>query len=107
MLADCERAIKFTLPAVRISVALALVNKHGMLQADVARILGIAQPEVSKYVSGKYSAKVRRVRFAVERAGLQLPITRMALRDPSTRELSKRIDAAASSPLIIEAALRA
>ena len=105
VLADCEKAIRFTLPAVRISVALELINRHGMLQADVAKAIGVAQAEVSKYVGGKYSARVRKVRLAVETAGLQLPIAEMVLKGAGAKELSRSIDKAASTQTIVEAAL--
>jgi predicted transcriptional regulator len=49
MLAPCEVAVKCALPAVRAMVAKELTTKHGLKQADAARLLGVSQPAISLY----------------------------------------------------------
>jgi predicted transcriptional regulator len=86
---------------VRIAVAFSLLNEHGFRQADVAHALGIAQAEVSKYLNGRYSAKVARLRVAVERSGIHLRIVRLAISGKGVVEISKRIEEAASSGKLV------
>ena len=105
MLADCEKAIKFTLPAVRIAVASALVREHKFRQADAALALGVAQAQVSKYLHGRYSARVRRLYIGVERSGIHKRIVRLALSGKGTAVISKRIEEAASSARLVGMAM--
>lgn len=105
MLADCEKAIKFTLPAVRIAVASALVREHKFRQAEAARVLGVAQAEVSKYLNGRYSARVRRLRIGVERSGIHKHIVRLALSGRGAAVISKNVEEAASSARLVGMAM--
>lgn len=45
----CEIAVKSVIPAVKALMAQQLVEKHGLKQDQVAKILGISQSAVSKY----------------------------------------------------------
>lgn len=45
----CEIALKCLLPPVRAMLAKALMEKHNLNQAEVAKILGVSQPAVSLY----------------------------------------------------------
>jgi len=45
----CEIAVKSVIPAVKALMAKQLVQKHGLKQDQVAKILGISQSAVSKY----------------------------------------------------------
>ena len=49
MLTPCEVAVKCALPSVRAMVAIELMNKHSLNQAQVAKLLGISQPAISLY----------------------------------------------------------
>ena len=63
-----EDAVKVTIPAVRIAVAIALSKEHGMSETVIANRLGVAQAAVSKYLSGRYSARIGRlVRLIIEK----------------------------------------
>ena len=53
MLLPDEIASKSVIPAIRAMVVRKLVDKHGMTQQQAARLLGITQPAVSKYVHKK------------------------------------------------------
>jgi predicted transcriptional regulator len=49
MSAPCEVAVKCALPSVRAMIAKELMAKHGLKQADAARLLGVSQPAISLY----------------------------------------------------------
>ncbi|MFH1786972.1 MAG: helix-turn-helix domain-containing protein [archaeon] len=52
MRTPCELIVKFYLPAVRSQVAKEL-DKKGLTQSEIAKVLGVTQAAVSKYLSGK------------------------------------------------------
>jgi len=54
-----EIASKSVIPAVRAMVVRRLVDKHGMTQQEAARLLGITQPAVSKYMHKKRGIAIR------------------------------------------------
>lgn len=58
MLLPCEVAIKHFIPAVRASAARELSKMH-LTQVDIASKLGITQAAVSKYLTEKYSDKIK------------------------------------------------
>jgi len=49
LITPCEVAVKSVIPAIKALMAKELVEKHGMKQNEVAKILGISQSAVSKY----------------------------------------------------------
>ena len=49
MLVPCEVAVKCLLPSVRAMIAKELMVKHGLKQAEAAKILGVSQPAISLY----------------------------------------------------------
>ena len=58
MIAPCENAAKAYLPAMKCAIALELYNSHGIKQERIARMLGITQAQVSKYLSHRISKEV-------------------------------------------------
>ncbi len=60
MIAPCEGAVKFYLPAMKCAIARALYKKHGIKQEKIARMLGITQAQVSKYLSHKTSDDIEK-----------------------------------------------
>ncbi len=46
----CEVAVKSVVPSIRAIIAIELTKSHQMKQNDVAKILGITQTAVSKYI---------------------------------------------------------
>jgi predicted transcriptional regulator len=60
MRTDYENMVKEFLPALRASAARMMADKYKMSQVRIAQLLDTTQAAVSKYLSGKYSAKVKR-----------------------------------------------
>jgi predicted transcriptional regulator len=54
----CEDKLKLIIPAVKISICYKLVEV-GFNQSEIANMLGITQPLVSKYINGKYSVELQ------------------------------------------------
>lgn len=48
-----------TVPAAKSIIARALVLKHNMKEKDVAEYLGVAQAAISKYITEKYSDRLK------------------------------------------------
>ncbi len=58
---ECGIITKTILPAIRASVAQAMVSEYGYTQEKVAKELGVVQVAVSKYLNKKYSKEVKTV----------------------------------------------
>lgn len=56
---EYEAMLKDFLPALRASSAKILAGRYETGQGRTAELLGITQAAVSKYVNGKYSARVK------------------------------------------------
>lgn len=54
-----EVAADETVPIARSIIAKALVEKYGLNETEVAGYLGVAQAAVSKYVTERYSKKLK------------------------------------------------
>ena len=54
-----ELASKSVIPAIRALVVKRLVEKHGMTQQEAAKLLGVTQPAVSKYLHQKRGAAIK------------------------------------------------
>jgi len=54
-----EIASKSVIPAIRAMVVRRLVDRHGMTQQEAARLLGITQPAVSKYLHKKRGVAIK------------------------------------------------
>jgi predicted transcriptional regulator len=54
-----ELASKSVIPAIRALVVKRLVEEHGMTQQKAAKLLGVTQPAVSKYLHQKRGAAIR------------------------------------------------
>jgi uncharacterized protein len=54
-----ELASKSVIPAIRALVVKRLVEEHGKTQQEAAKLLGITQPAVSKYLHQKRGAAIR------------------------------------------------
>ena len=59
MLLPDEIASKSVIPAIRAMVVRRLVDQHGMTQQQAARLLGITQPAVSKYMHKKRGIAIK------------------------------------------------
>ena len=54
-----ELASKSVIPALRALIVKRLVEEHGMTQQEAAKLLGVTQPAVSKYLHQKRGAAIR------------------------------------------------
>jgi len=54
-----ELASKSVIPAIRALIVKRLVEDHGMTQQEAAKLLGVTQPAVSKYLHQKRGAAIR------------------------------------------------
>jgi len=54
-----EIASKSVIPAIRAMIVRRLVDDHGMTQQEAARLLGITQPAVSKYMHNKRGVAIK------------------------------------------------
>ena len=59
MLLPDEIASKSVIPAIRAMIVRRLVDQHGMTQQQAARLLGITQPAVSKYIHNKRGVAIK------------------------------------------------
>jgi hypothetical protein len=53
-----ELASKSVIPAIRALIVKRLVEEHGMTQQEAAKLLGVTQPAVSKYLHDKRGASI-------------------------------------------------
>ena len=56
-----EEAANEIIPAIRSRLANTLINKYNLKEEKVAELLGVAQAAISKYKTGKYSEKIKRI----------------------------------------------
>jgi len=56
-----EEAANEIIPALRSRLANALINKYNLKEEKVAELLGVAQAAISKYKTGKYSEKIKKI----------------------------------------------
>lgn len=102
---NCERAMGLIIPAVRISVSKRL-RKEGMTQAEISRRLGIRQATVSKYLTGKYSSRLRAAERIVDSKGISANVAGLIAKGDSARQVSAAMDAIAFRKDVILAASR-
>jgi predicted transcriptional regulator len=65
---ECRRISREVVPAVRAYLAEVMSIEYGYRQQQIAKKLGIAQVAVSKYLNGKYSEDVARMKRMVSQA---------------------------------------
>jgi len=61
MRAPCEYAVKYILPSIRSVLANHLYKEYGLSQLEIARLLGVSQSTVSRYVNrerGLYASAI-------------------------------------------------
>jgi len=54
-----ELTSKSVIPAIRALIVKRLVQEHGMTQQEAAKLLGVTQPAVSKYLHQKRGVAIR------------------------------------------------
>ena len=93
----CEKLAKFSIPAVRIAVSDTLYGNYKFSQEKIASKLGVAQPAVYKYLSGKYSERVSMVTNFIKSNGIHEPITKAILSGSNSLKVQEMIERLASS----------
>ncbi len=53
----CEVFVRYVLPAIRLLIAKELVEKHGYTQLEAAKALGISQPLLNYFLTGRRTPK--------------------------------------------------
>lgn len=89
---ECGRITRFILPAVRASIAEKLNTTRRYRQAEIAERLGIVQVAVSKYINGRYSSEVARIKQYIESKGLAKGIVEQIEKGESKERISMGID---------------
>ncbi|MDE1823502.1 MAG: hypothetical protein KGI00_01035 [Candidatus Micrarchaeota archaeon] len=67
---ECGKITRYVLPAVRASIAEKMSMTKRYRQGEIAEKLGIVQVAVSKYLNGRYSSEVAKIKGRIERKGL-------------------------------------
>lgn len=55
-----ETAYKVIVPAIRAKIARELSTKHKMKEEEIAALMNLTQAAISKYLSGKYSERIKK-----------------------------------------------
>ena len=104
MLAECDRSIKLSIPAIRISVAQLLEKEYRLDQQTIAMRLGVTQAAVSKYLNGKHSYTTFVLMDFIKKRGIDRKIAKLIASGCNIKEVNLQIDRAASSPYILKGA---
>lgn len=102
---ECERAMKLTIPSVRIAVAKMLKKEHEWSETDIAKALGVAQPAVSKYMTGNYAPELNVIVDRIISDGLHAQIVGMILKKAGTERVNALIDKVSSDKRLLDLAL--
>lgn len=84
-----EKAANEVVPAARVVIARQLKERYNLTEANIARILGVAQAAVSKYLNSEYSVTVDAASRRIDIAAVDARIDAIAKGDQS--ELKKYI----------------
>ena len=106
MYTNCDEIFKLTIPTARAAIAKALDRKYEMSQQQIARNLGVAQAAISKYLSGRYSGKIKKVERVIESRRYEAPIAKMISERKNKREISSRVDELAANGEVVKEALK-
>ena len=89
---ECDRITRYVLPAVRISVAEGLKERYSMNQQQIAAKLGVAQVAVSKYLNGRYSTSVKKIRNYINSNNLADEVCQTAALSSNSNHINSMID---------------
>lgn len=105
MYQNCEKVIRFTIPALRVAVSRELKDRYGMSESDIARNLGVAQAAVSKYLNGIYSKGTGKLVDFIVLKHMHYGIVKSIVNGSEPRETARAIDRTASEKALVNAAL--
>lgn len=103
MMMRCESLLSVTIPAIKASIAKELY-KQGMSQQQIAKLLDVAQPAVSKYLNGNYSSRLKKVERVIKSKKLNKYAVKVALVSSSAKNVDKEIEKIALDKDLIAAA---
>lgn len=106
MLSRFEERMALIITATRIVISKRLKREHGMTQHQIARRLGIAQPAVSKYLSGRYSRKIASLEGYIARNRMEGRALELALRNSPRKRIAASLDSLASNRRLIRESAR-
>ncbi len=78
MIDGYEKAANEVVPAARVVIAKQLKERYNLTEANIARILGVAQAAVSKYLNDEYSAVVDNASKKIDAATIDAHIGAIA-----------------------------
>ncbi len=94
MILPDELAAKSVIPAIRAIVVRRLVEEHGMTQQQAARLLGVTQPAVSKYLHHKRGVAIDLSEIKeVERAAAQI-VTMLLIKETRPVQIMTKLQEA-------------
>jgi predicted transcriptional regulator len=105
MYTNCARIFRLTVPAVKAILAKDLTVKYGLSEKRIARSLGIAQPAISKYLSGRYSRTAESFQTIIHSNPDYQKIIMAIISDKKTASISLMIDRAASESRVVKKAM--
>jgi predicted transcriptional regulator len=88
---ECRRISKAVIPAVRAYLATMMSEEYGYRQQRIAKKLGIAQVAVSKYLNGRYSKEVARIKQEIS-SELSKNTARHIIESGSADEANEQIE---------------
>jgi hypothetical protein len=88
-----ELASKSVIPAIRALIVKRLVEDHGMTQQEAAKLLGVTQPAVSKYLH--------------EKRGAAIKLTGIREVDQATTEIAEMVSSQKAEPIEVMSRIEA
>jgi predicted transcriptional regulator len=88
---ECRRITKELVPAVRAYIIDLMSSRYRYTQKEIAGRLGIAQVAVSKYLNGRYSDEVARLKAVVGRE-MDAQTIRVIMRSRNAADTEREIE---------------
>ncbi|HUB92402.1 MAG TPA: helix-turn-helix domain-containing protein [Candidatus Saccharimonadales bacterium] len=71
MLSGYERAYKEIVPAARAALIIELNKKYNIKEELISKYVGITQAAISKYLNGRYSARIKEIVEKIDKATIE------------------------------------
>lgn len=89
---ECRSISKVILPAIRASIAEIMSREHRYKQKEIADKLGVVQVAISKYLNGRYSSEIERLKGEILKKGLSRDIASGIAEGKPSSEIGREID---------------
>ena len=89
---ECKDIVKVILPAVRASLAANMHDRYGYKQKQIAEKLGVVQVAVSKYLSGRHSQEITRIRDYIAQHKLNDAVVDKIVKENDRHQIDSAID---------------